>query len=100
MKRLFSYFGISISILLFVFLYQTTCASHPALRYNSLRYNAHSHNLLNFNFFNYNLVSSAERSFYPNLSNKKILVFGDSITDSQNGKVSWVQSAMAALGNP
>jgi len=35
----------------------------------------------------------------PTFPEKKILIFGDSITDTKEGKTSWVQPAMAALGN-
>lgn len=35
----------------------------------------------------------------PTFPNKKILIFGDSNTDTQSGKISWVQPAMSALGN-
>ncbi len=37
--------------------------------------------------------------FDTTYAKKKILVFGDSITDTKSGKTSWVQPAMAALGN-
>ena len=38
-------------------------------------------------------------SLNPTFPEKKILIFGDSITDTKEGKTSWVQPAMTALGN-
>ena len=35
----------------------------------------------------------------PTFPEKKILIFGDSITDTKEGKTSWVQPAMTTLGN-